>query len=59
VVPNSSFAEKMLKIIEEPEDAIIIMSDEAHFHLNGSTNRISDTGPHRIPVKCMKDRHTA
>ena len=31
--------ELMFKIIEEHEDAIIIMSDEAHFHLNGSVNK--------------------
>jgi hypothetical protein len=30
---RSAFAEKMLKIIEH-EDANIIMSDEAHIHLN-------------------------
>ena len=35
----SAFAELMLEIIEENEDAIIMMSDEAHFHLNGSVNK--------------------
>ena len=29
----------MLEIIEEHEDAIIMISDEAHFHLNGSVNK--------------------
>jgi hypothetical protein len=52
---RSAFAEKILEIIVEHEDAIIMMSDEAHFHLNGSlTNRTSDTGTHKIPVKCRK-----
>ena len=36
---RSAFAELMLEIIEENEDAIIMMSDEAHFHLNGSVNK--------------------
>jgi len=34
-----AFAELMLEIIEEHEDMIIMMSDEAHFHLNGSVNK--------------------
>jgi len=29
----------MLEIMEENECAIIIMNDEAHFHLNGSVNK--------------------
>jgi len=33
-----AFAEQMLEIIEEHEDAII-MSDEARFHVNGSVNK--------------------
>jgi hypothetical protein len=33
-----AFAELMLEIIEEHEDAIIMMSD-AHFHLNSSVNK--------------------
>jgi len=36
---RSAFAELMFEIIEENEDAIIMMSDEAHFHLNGSVNK--------------------
>ena len=36
---HSAFAELMLEIIEENEDTIIMMSDEAHFHLNGSVNK--------------------
>jgi len=35
----SAFAELMPEIIVEYEDAIIMMSDEAHFHLNGSVNK--------------------
>jgi len=31
-----AFAELMLEIIEEHKDAIIMMSDEAHFHLQFS-----------------------
>ena len=34
-----AFAELMLEIMEEHEDAIIMVSDEAHFHLNGSVNK--------------------
>ena len=34
-----AFAKLMLEIIKEHEDAIIMMSDEAHFHLNGSANK--------------------
>ena len=37
--PRLAFAELMLEVIEEHEDAIIMMSDEAHFHLNGSVNK--------------------
>ena len=32
------FAEPMLEIIEEHEDAIMMMIDEAHFQVNGSVN---------------------
>ena len=53
---RSAFAELMLEIIEENEDAIIMMSDEAHFHLNGSVNKQNF---HKIPMKCTKDRCTA
>ena len=34
-----AFAKLMLEIIKEHEDTIIMMSDEAHFHLNGSVNK--------------------
>ena len=36
---RSAFAQLMLEIIEEHKDMIIMMSDEAHFHLNGSVNK--------------------
>jgi len=53
---RSAFAELMLESIEENEDAIIMTSDEAHFHLNGSVNKQNF---HKIPMKCTKDRCTA
>lgn len=34
-----TFAQIMLDIFEENEDLAIIMSDEAHFHLNGVVNK--------------------
>jgi len=56
---RSAFAELMLEIIEENEDAII-MSDEAHFHLNGSVNKQNFRyWAHKIPMTCMKDCCTA
>ena len=36
---RSAFAEMMLEIIKGNEDAIIMMSDEAHLHLNSSVNK--------------------
>ena len=33
------FAVRMQVILEENENAIIIMNDEAHFHLNGTVNK--------------------
>ena len=36
---RSAFTELMLEIIEQNEDTIILMSDEAHFHLNSSVNK--------------------
>ena len=36
---RSAFAELMLEIIEKNEDTIIMMSDEAHFHLNSSVKK--------------------
>ena len=55
-----AFTQLMLEIIEEHGDAIITMSDEAHFHLNGSVNtqNFQYWAP-QIPMKCMKDRCTA
>jgi hypothetical protein len=34
-----SLHQEMLETIEEHEDSIIMMSDDAHFHLNGSVNK--------------------
>ena len=34
-----SFCQAMLDIFEENKDMILIMSDEAHFHLNGTVNK--------------------
>ena len=34
-----SFCQTMLDIFEENEDLTLIMSDEAHFHLNGTVNK--------------------
>jgi len=36
---HSAFAELLLEIIEENEEAIMMMSDEAHFHRNDSVNK--------------------
>jgi len=33
------FAQQMLGLYEENEDLMLLMSDEAHFHLNGSVNK--------------------
>ena len=34
-----SFCQTMLDMFEENEDSTLIMSDEAHFHLNGTVNK--------------------
>ena len=34
-----SFCQTMLDMFEENEDLTLIMSDEAHFHLNGTVNK--------------------
>lgn len=34
-----AFARNMLQLFEEHDDAVIMMSDEAHFHLNGTVNK--------------------
>ena len=50
----------MLGIIEEHEDMIIMMSDEAHFHVNGSVNKQNFWyWAAQSPMKCMKDHWTA
>jgi hypothetical protein len=33
------FAQTMLNIFEEHEDLLVVMSDEAHFHLNGAVSK--------------------
>jgi hypothetical protein len=33
------FAQTMLNIFEEHEDLLVVMSDEVHFHLNGTVNK--------------------
>ena len=44
----SAFAELMLRIIEEHEDAIIMMSDEAHFQFSKQTE-LPILGPTKSP----------
>ena len=34
-----AYSELMLEIIEEHEDVIVMISDEAHFNLNGSVSK--------------------
>lgn len=36
---RSRFCEKMLDILYSKDDVVLIMSDEAHFHLNGYVNK--------------------
>lgn len=36
---RSQFSESMLNILRENDNVVIMMSDEAHFHLNGSVNK--------------------
>lgn len=33
------FCQRMMAILEENENAVLLMSDEAHFHLDGSVNK--------------------
>jgi len=52
-----AFAELMLDIIEE-HDTIIMMSDEAHFHLNGSVNKqnfqyCAPQNPHEVHERTL------
>lgn len=34
-----NFAQQMLELLEQNENMLLVMSDEAHFHLNGFVNR--------------------
>jgi hypothetical protein len=36
---RAAFADRMLSFLEENEAAVVVISDEAHFHLNGSVNK--------------------
>lgn len=36
---RSAFAQQMLQLYEQIENLSLVMSDEAHFHLNGAVNR--------------------
>ena len=36
---RKTFAETMLQMFEEDPKLVILTSDEAHFHLNGSVNK--------------------
>ena len=36
---RAAFAEAMLEIFKDEANAIMLMSDEAHFHLNGVVNK--------------------
>lgn len=38
-VRRSAFCRTMLQMMEEDPDIVILTSDEAHFHLNGSVNK--------------------
>ncbi|PNF19049.1 hypothetical protein B7P43_G11702 [Cryptotermes secundus] len=40
-VQREDFAVRMQLVFEEDENALVIMSDEAHFHLNGTVNKQS------------------
>jgi hypothetical protein len=36
---RTTFAETMLQMFEEDHELVILTSDEAHFHFNGSVNK--------------------
>lgn len=51
-----AFVENMLTIFEVNDDAIIMMSNEAHFHLNGEVNKQNyHYWPQKIFVTYTKD----
>ena len=52
-VQHEDFAVRMQEVFEEEENPIILMSDKAHFHLNGTVNKQncrywSPVNPHNI-----------
>ena len=57
---RTTFAETMLQMFEEDSELVILTSDEAHFHLNGSANKqnfrywstINPRQVHEHPVHC-------
>ena len=55
-----SFCQTMLDMFEENENLTLIMSDEAHFHIQmvQLTNKTFDIGLHKILVNCISDHYT-
>ena len=57
---RTTFAETMLQMFEEDPELVILTSDEAHFHLNGSVNKqnfrywstINPRQVHEHPLHC-------
>jgi len=57
---RTTFAETMLRMFEEDPELVILTSDEAHFHLNGSVNKqisrfwstINPQQMHEHPLHC-------
>jgi len=57
---RTTFAETMLQMFEEDPELVILKSDEAHFHLNGSVNKqnfrywstINPRQVHEHPLHC-------
>jgi len=57
---RTTFAETMLQMFEEDPELVILTSDEAHFHLNGSVNKqnsrywstINPRQMHEHPLHC-------
>ena len=38
-IRRKKFCERMIDILEDDPNSVIVMSDEAHFHLNGYVNK--------------------
>ena len=54
-----SFCQTMLDMFEENKDLTLIMSDEAHFHLNGTVNKKTfGIELQKILVNCISDHYT-